>query len=74
MLHAYDQRFDVTGNLENFCELNNALKSKQINGPGRVHSNRRSPVTRALFSSNFFFKTGTVALSFVCDKYCLIMD
>jgi len=25
MLHAYDQRFDVTGNLENFCELNKAL-------------------------------------------------
>ncbi|KAG0520891.1 hypothetical protein BDA96_08G113600 [Sorghum bicolor] len=25
MLHACDQRFDVTGNLENFCELNKAL-------------------------------------------------
>ena len=25
MLHAYDQRFDVTGNLENFCELNKAI-------------------------------------------------
>ena len=25
MIHAYDQRFDVTGNLENFCELNKAL-------------------------------------------------
>ena len=25
MLHAYDQRFDVMGNLENFCELNKAL-------------------------------------------------
>jgi len=25
MLYAYDQRFDVTGNLENFCELNKAL-------------------------------------------------
>jgi hypothetical protein len=24
MLHACDQRFDVTGNLENFCELNKA--------------------------------------------------
>ena len=24
MLHAYDQRFDVIGNLENFCELNEA--------------------------------------------------
>ena len=23
MLYACDQRFDVTGNLENFCELNN---------------------------------------------------
>ena len=22
MLHAYDQRFDVTRNLKNFCELN----------------------------------------------------
>ena len=27
MLHACDQRFDVTGNLENFCELNKALVS-----------------------------------------------
>ena len=25
MLHAYDQRFDVTGNLENFYEINKAL-------------------------------------------------
>ena len=25
MLHAYDQKFDVTKNLENFCELNKAL-------------------------------------------------
>ena len=24
MLHACHQRFDVTGNLENFCELNKA--------------------------------------------------
>ena len=24
MLHACDQRFNVTGNLENFCELNKA--------------------------------------------------
>jgi len=24
MLHACDQRFDVTGNLKNFCELNKA--------------------------------------------------
>ena len=24
MIHVYDQRFDVTGNLENFCELNKA--------------------------------------------------
>jgi len=25
MLHACDQRFDVTGNFENFCELNQGL-------------------------------------------------
>jgi len=25
MFHTCDQRFDVTGNLENFCELNKAL-------------------------------------------------
>jgi len=25
MLHACDQRFDVTENLKNFCELNKAL-------------------------------------------------
>jgi len=29
MLHAYDQRFDVTENLENFCELNEALRAQQ---------------------------------------------
>jgi len=28
MLHAYDQRFDVTGNFENFCELNKASGRK----------------------------------------------
>ena len=27
MLHACDQRFDVTENLENFCELNKALRN-----------------------------------------------
>ena len=32
MLHTCDQRFDVTGNLENFCELNKALlPSKSLN-------------------------------------------
>ena len=25
MLYVYDQRFNVTDNLENFCELNKAL-------------------------------------------------
>ena len=25
MLHPCDQKFDVTGNLENFCELNKTL-------------------------------------------------
>jgi len=32
MLHAYacDQRFDVTGNLENFCELNKALEAVNL--------------------------------------------
>ena len=25
MLHAYDQRFDVTRNLENFCEAQMAI-------------------------------------------------
>ena len=29
MLHACDQRFDVTGNLENFYELNKALVSQK---------------------------------------------
>ena len=24
MLHAWDQKFDVTRNIENFCELNKA--------------------------------------------------
>jgi len=27
MLHACDQKFDVTGNLENFCKLNKAFIS-----------------------------------------------
>jgi len=30
--------------------------------------------TKALFSSKIFWKIGTVALSFVFDKYCPIMD
>ena len=30
MLHAYNQRFDVTENLENFCELNKALVHPEI--------------------------------------------
>ena len=33
MHHACDQRFDVMGNLENFCELNKALLTRvQIQG------------------------------------------
>ena len=31
MLHACDQRFDVTGNLENFCKLNKAYSSSNSN-------------------------------------------
>jgi len=31
MLHACDQRFDVTGNLETFCELNKAYNGYQTN-------------------------------------------
>ena len=31
MLHAYDQRFDMTENLENFCELNKALVEEMKN-------------------------------------------
>ena len=31
-------------------------------------------VVSALFSSKIFWKIDTVALSFVFDKYCLIMD
>ena len=30
MLHACNQRFDVTENLEKFCELNKALVPKKI--------------------------------------------
>ena len=30
--------------------------------------------TKALFSCKKFLDFGTVALSFVCDKYCLIID
>ena len=32
MLHAYDQRFDVTENLKNFCELNKA--KQDLTSPG----------------------------------------
>ena len=43
MLHACDQRFDVTGNLENFCELNKSLINKAdrrwtIQGSTRMHA------------------------------------
>jgi hypothetical protein len=30
--------------------------------------------TKALFSSKIFWEMGTVTLSFVCDKFCLIID
>jgi len=30
MLHACDQKFDVTENLENFCELNKASLEKGV--------------------------------------------
>ena len=33
-----------------------------------------SNVTKTLFSSKIFCKMNTVALSFVFDKYCLIID
>jgi len=33
MLHTCDQRFDVTGNLENFCELNKTLIIRTCLGP-----------------------------------------
>ena len=36
MLHAYDQRFDMKENLENFCELNKA--SPRAGRQGHTHS------------------------------------
>jgi len=32
MLHAYDKKFDVTENFENFCELNKAF-ARQCTAP-----------------------------------------
>jgi len=39
-----------------------------------VFTSRIIYLTKALFSSKNFYKIGTVALSFVFDKNCLIMD
>jgi len=36
MLHICDQRFDVTGNLENFCETKAAQKKKSPGHPSRA--------------------------------------
>jgi hypothetical protein len=36
MLHAYDQRFDVTGNLKNFCELKKTLWVMEIPGESNL--------------------------------------
>jgi hypothetical protein len=44
------------------------------NGVATRWGSRAPGVAVALFSSKKFCKTGTVALSFVYDKYCPIMD
>jgi len=72
MFHTCDQRFDVTGNLENFYELN---KLQVILAHSRdVKCMVLKVKNLALFSSKKFCKTDTVVLSFVFDKYCPIMD
>jgi hypothetical protein len=36
MLYACDQKFDVTGNLENFCELNKAMCVVHVSSARRI--------------------------------------
>jgi len=45
-------------------DLLSKKKKKQMDG---------MEMDAALFSSKIFYKIGTVALSFVCDKYCPVM-
>jgi len=40
-LHACNQRFDVTENLENFCELNKACTNTWHQGHGKRLKNQR---------------------------------
>ena len=42
-MHIYDQRFDVTGNLQNFCELNKAVTFRILSAKHvRTYSCRHS--------------------------------
>ena len=58
MLYACAARFDVTENVKNFA---NFFMNGYID-------------MRALFSSENILVFGTVALSFLFDKYCPIME
>ena len=67
MFYACVVRLNVTKNLKNFVFF---FKTKQRLGPAMYSYS----TIEALFSSKFFWEIDTVALSFVFDKYCPIID
>ena len=55
MLHACDQKFDMTENLKNFCELNKALWDKQLGTEACTRASGCFSVWKRVF---FSFKIG----------------
>jgi len=54
MLHVCDQRFDVTGNLEIFCELKKALVPINFNLTAYIYKNNNYDRIHEGLSSNKF--------------------
>ena len=72
MLHACDQRFDVTENLENFCELNKAivlLLLECIHGR-RMHARPSWPGGRRRAETTLALMLWTVVTGLISNKTC----
>ena len=61
MLHVYDQRFDVTKNLENFCELTGACQSAM---PLTVTLRGREPAGPSLVSCRSWWPSARSVTAF----------
>ena len=69
MFNACVQKFDRMDEKFLNGELNKALSESSLNVEARKYV-----ILTISLDSKFFCKIDTVALSFVLDKYCLIMD